>query len=141
MKKIKLTQGKYALVDDGDFEWLSQYNWYYNSNGYARMSRQPKPYMHALLNTPPKGMQTDHIDRNRLNNRRCNLRSVTALENNRNHSMHSTNTSGYTGVSWTKTNKWEVYIWLKNKKIHIGRFSNLQDAVDARLNAEELYYA
>jgi hypothetical protein len=140
MRQIKLNRGYVTLVDDEDYEYLNQFKWYLNSNGYARTTSPQRMYMHALINKPPVGLQTDHVNRDKLDNRRSNLRSVTPLENSRNHGIHPTNTSGHPGVSWTKTDKWEVYIWLKNKKKHIGRFAEFKDAVKARKQAERLYY-
>src|SRR3990167_10859282 len=80
MKRIKLTQGKFAIVDNEDFEWLNQWKWHYNnSDGYAYRTKvfrringkQPKEHIsiHRLINKTPKGMETDHINHNRLDNR------------------------------------------------------------------------
>lgn len=140
LKRIKLAKGKYALVDDKDFELVSQHGWYLNTNGYARTS-DPKLYMHQMINKTPAGSVTDHINRDKLDNRRSNLRSVGVIDNSRNRGLSKLNTSGFRGVSWTKTNKWEVYIWLRNKKIHIGRFSDINKAIKARKEAEGVYYA
>ena len=75
MKKIKLTQGKYAIVDDEDFAYLNQWRWYYHNN-YAVHTNKNKSriYMHRFILNTPKKMFSDHINGNGLDNRRSNLR-------------------------------------------------------------------
>lgn len=83
----------------------------------------------------------DHKDRNPLNNRRHNLRPANQQENNRNHSKSSINTSGVIGVGWHKTlNKWQSRIYINKKVIHLGYFDNKDDAIKARLYAEQKYF-
>lgn len=80
----------------------------------------------------------DHIDGNGLNNRIENLRDVTNRENCLKQKLHCTNTSGYTGVSWDKrTNRWIAEIRVRDKKIRIGSFKNIEDAAAARKDAEK----
>ena len=83
----------------------------------------------------------DHIDRNTLNNRRNNLRPATQSENAKNHTKRKNNTSGFTGVYWDKNNNnWMVSIHI-DKQIHwLGRYTNKNDAIIARLKAEAKYY-
>ena len=74
MKQIPLTQGKYALVDDSDFEWLNQWKWNYN-NGYARRIKEINKtreiiYMHRFILKINKEKVCDHINGNGLDNRR-----------------------------------------------------------------------
>jgi len=76
MKRIKLTQEKVALVDDADFEFLNQWKWFYHQTGYAKSCHR---YMHRLINKTPKGFHTDHINRNKLDNRKSNLRYCMLL--------------------------------------------------------------
>lgn len=86
---IPLTQGKFALVDEADYEWLNQWNWQL-SNGYAVRSRRiPKGkrqaiYMHRVVCNAPIGTEVDHLDSDGLNNRRSNLRIATTSQNQRN---------------------------------------------------------
>lgn len=84
----------------------------------------------------------DHINRNELDNRSCNLRPCTQQENLRNKSIRSDNTSGVTGVDWNKNKqKWRVRIYNgKGKEIVIGHFDNLDEATIARFEAEKQYY-
>lgn len=133
MKKIILTQGKFALVDDEDFLELSKFKWSYDGN-YARRAiyingKQKIIRMHRLLANTPKGMDTDHINRNKLDNRKSNLRVCSRSENKINQNMLSKNTSGFIGVSWSKPlKKWVARISIKNKKTHIGVFNTKEEA-------------
>lgn len=81
--------------------------------------------------------QVDHIDGNGLNNRRINLRKVLSQENCKNRPMRSDNTSGYTGVYWSKAcEKWQVYIRANGKNIHGGYFTEKEDAIQKRKELE-----
>lgn len=127
MKKIKLTQGKYALVDEADFECLNQFKWHYNFYGYAvcnsvRIGNYT--YMHRLLLGLQKGdkKEGDHINHNKLDNRRCNLRICTKQQNLWN--MESkTGVSKYKGVHLNKrSNKWYAQLQTQNGR-YIGSFN------------------
>ena len=88
----------------------------------------------------PKGMQIDHLDHDRSNNRIENLRLVTHKENGRNISKKKNNTSGITGVRWNKARqKWVAQISINKKGIYLGLYNNLLDAVAARKRAEKFY--
>jgi|SRR5690554_811476 len=87
----------------------------------------------------PKG-SVDHINRCRFDNRICNLRDVTHLENNKNKSKGKNNTSQYTGVSFHRNHgKWYASIKVKGKSIHLGSFDSKELAYRARLDAEIKY--
>ncbi len=138
MKKIELTKGRFALVDDEDYEWLNQWKWWVSdgeSKSYAirRFEKNKKShliFMHKLILNVPKGMQGDHINGNSLDNQRSNLRICTKDENNRNAKIRKDNKSGYKGVVWDKDNKeWKTRIWFNRKAIYLGRFNNIKEAV------------
>jgi hypothetical protein len=142
MKKIKLTRGKFALVDDNDFDWLNQWKWHCTSYGYAvrevggRKSRKVV-WMHRLINETPDQEITDHINRDRLDNRRANLRTVTATESIINRGMNRNNTSGHKGVIFRRdTGKWQARIKVAYKDKYLGCFEKLEDAIKARQLAE-----
>ena len=85
MKEIPLTRGKFALVDDEDYEWLSQWKWYCSTTGYAvRGCKNRILYMHREIAKTKPGMLTDHINRNKLDNRKENLRFCSHRENMKN---------------------------------------------------------
>jgi hypothetical protein len=86
--------------------------------------------------------QLDHINRIRTDNRISNLREVSHKQNHQNRSKSSHNTSGHSGVIWKKQNsKWNSQIVHNQKHIHLGYFTNLEDAIAARKAAEKLYWA
>lgn len=79
----------------------------------------------------------DHRDGNPSNNRLRNLRAVSPSINSRNQKKHSSNTSGRTGVSWyAPTQKWLASVKIAGKSIHLGHFSDFNEAVEARRIAE-----
>ncbi|WP_081790752.1 HNH endonuclease [Deinococcus phoenicis] len=133
MKEIVLSNGGVALVDDADFEYLSQWKWHRLNSGYAaRTGWKKKILMHRELAKPSEGLQVDHIDRNKLNNQRSNLRCVTPSVNRRNTGMSSRNRSGYTGVSFnTEKGKWQAATRIDGKDYLIGRFKTVEDAKEA----------
>ncbi len=82
----------------------------------------------------------DHINHNRSDNRIENLREVSRVENNMNQSIAKHNTSGHIGVSWHKgQNKWTAGIKVNYKRIHLGSYDNIDDAIRARRKAEVEY--
>jgi hypothetical protein len=145
MKLIKLTKGEFAIVDDQDFEWLNQCKWQY-CHGYAcRKLGKTTISMQRFIMVTPKGLETDHVNGNKLDNRRTNLRICTHQENHRNTSKQSNNKSGYKGVSWhydkrKNWGKWKVAITVNKRKIFIGYFSNKLEAAKAYdCKAKELF--
>lgn len=87
----------------------------------------------------PDNMYVDHINGNRFDNRKCNLRICTNQENNFNTIKKTTNTSGYKGVWFDKDrNKWVSEIKCNNIKVFLGRFNIIEDAVFSRFYAEKL---
>lgn len=149
MKKIKLTQNKYALVDNKDYVDLSKHKWQAEKSGktfYAvRTIRTPKGrtclQMHRYIINAPKGMLTDHIDGNGLNNQKKNLRLATASDNARNRGKQKNNTSGFKGVSYCKRdNVWRAQIRVFYKDIILGAFKEKELAYKAYIKACKKYH-
>src|SRR3990167_208372 len=110
MKYIPLTKGKFALVNDEDFEYLNQWKWCYlnNPNGYAIRAIYPNKhqkiiYMHRFLLKAPKSKQVDHINGNSLDNQRLNLRLCYSYQNQSNQIRKKISFSGYKGVTYNST--------------------------------------
>ena len=151
MKKIPLSQGKFAIVDDEDYEHLNQWKWCCTSRGYASRHRRKGEkcpgrvvYMHRVI-LERMGFKdfesSDHINRNQLDNRRCNLRSVTQRENLHNQGKRSNNTSGYKGVTWAKhATKWRAQMQLNGKYKHIGYFDDKKEAARAYNKAAKKHH-
>lgn len=138
MREIPLTQGKVALVDDEDYPGLSKHRWYAhkNRNKYYAMRNSPRDHithkrslicMHAVIAGTPKGMDTDHINGNGLDNRRCNLRIVTARQNQQNQNIQKS--SKYPGVHWQKdARKWRAQIRVNGKQQYLGYYDDEETA-------------
>lgn len=148
MKAIPLTQGKVALVDDADFAELSKFKWMAVEDTRTFYAARHSPsktrkliYMHRVIMKTPEKLKTDHIDGNGLNNRRKNLRICTDAENARNRQKPNNNTSGLKCVSfYKKSKKWQAYIGVNKKQIHLGYFKTKEDALIARISACEKYH-
>jgi len=141
MKEIELTQGKIALVDDEDFEYLNQWKWHIQKSGgtfYAiRTEWLSKDKcvcvrMHRSIlgiNTP---LIVDHKDGNGLNNTRNNLRICTISQNQRNRKSSKKGSSKYLGVHFCNTRKkWVTQIQHDNKSKCIGVFTDEKEAANA----------
>ncbi|SDW23526.1 AP2 domain-containing protein [Paenibacillus sp. PDC88] len=136
VKSISLTKGAVSLIDNEDFDAISKYSWHLTSSGYAARRESGKIIlMHRqLLGIHGKGsnIQGDHINMNRLDNRRSNLRVVNNRENNLNRGIPSNNTSGYLGVSFCKSRgNWEAYITNHGVRKSLGRHSTAEEAAVA----------
>jgi hypothetical protein len=100
MKEILLTKGYKTIVDDCDYEYLSQWKWYL-SNGYA-ISNDKRKKMHRLIMNAKDGEIVDHIDRNKLNNTRSNLRIVDKEGNVHNQKKRANTNNNYKGTQYIK---------------------------------------
>jgi hypothetical protein len=139
---IELTQGKVAIVDAADYEWLSQWKWYAKLNcghwyacrkGYDDKGKRYDIFMHRVILDAPKGMLADHINGDGLDNSRSNLRLATSTENNHNRRTSRNNRSGFKGVWWSTTyQKWGVSVSFGGKQRNIGYFDDLIKAAFAR---------
>lgn len=126
----------YAQVDDEDHDRLAKHKWYLRKDGYAGRNEHPDGktktiLLHRAVLDAPAGMQVDHIDGDKLNNRRSNLRLVTPAQNQYNR-RPSDGSSRYKGVSWHKRHtRWTAYIKIDGKQHYLGFFENEIDAAVA----------
>jgi hypothetical protein len=134
-RKIELANGRgYALVDEEDYELVSQYKWCLlpgHRTDYAQHSiRKGKTQLMHRLITGYK--QTDHINGDGLDNRRCNLRPATHHQNGANQRIRIDNISGFKGVYFRKgRGYWVAQIGVDGKTIHLGHFDNRVNAARA----------
>lgn len=145
MKQIPLTQGKFALVDDEDFDRVNQYKWRYD-NGYAVRTThgshkmRKKISMHHFIMNTLECIETDHRDLNRSNNQKYNLRTCTTSQNQANRKLLPTNTSGFKGVKIRKEGYIQGYIRVRGKLIYTGSFKNVIDAATAYNEVAKKYF-
>lgn len=134
--------GTIFYFDLEDLPLIENRKWYIDEDGYLTSSYYYAGQLrivrfHRIVVHAQPGQWVDHKDRNRANNCKSNLRCCSCSENNRNRGRYSTNTSGVTGVTFDKNRgRWVATIMLNHKRIFIGRFQNIEDAISARLNAE-----
>ncbi|MBE3116907.1 hypothetical protein IMZ68_06850 [Candidatus Bathyarchaeota archaeon] len=145
-KTISLSQGQVALVDDADFEWLSQWKWcadHQHNSVYAIRAGSYRKiiYMHRLIMDAKPGQMIDHRNNNGLDNQRGNLRHCTNMQNARNSIKKKKGSSRFKGVCWKKSNRnWTAQIRLRYKSFHIGSFASEIDAARAYdVKAKELF--
>jgi len=135
---VPLTQGLYALIDADDAERVGHHNWHaaFNKTSrrfYARKraggGRLP---LHSFVLGKEEGKTVDHISRDSLDNRKCNLRMATASLQAWNRGMLRSNTSGHVGIFWEKKKSlWRALIIHKNKRIGLGRYKEKEEAIKA----------
>ena len=161
MKTIPLTQNKYALVDDEDYEYLSKWKWhahkgsskytyyavrtsYDNGKTQVRMHREI-----VLRYTANNKEEIDHVDRDGLNNKKCNLRICSISENNFNRRNWGSLPKGIklNKSTYKKKNgeikeylKYQARISVNGKSVHLGNYNNLENAIDSYNNASKKYY-
>jgi hypothetical protein len=150
MKQISLTQGKVAIVDDQDYAYLMQYNWCYmksGNGGYAMRWVGPRDHQRAIfmhqIVAARCGIKdcTDHMNQNKLDNRRNNLRGATSSQNGANRGKNRNNKSGYKGVSWIeRLQKWRAYITVNRRQHHLKLWEYKVDAAKAYNQAALKYF-
>jgi hypothetical protein len=149
---IILTTGSKVIVDDIDYDYLNQWSWSeligpktsYAARGTRVARHYHKVMMHREIGARmglKSSLLTDHKDLNGLNNSRANLREASSCLNNQNASLRSDSTSGFRGVGFfSLENKWKARIQIGKIRLNLGTFNEFEDAVAARLAAEERYY-
>jgi len=150
-KYITLINDGRVRVDPDDYEWLSQFRWFKSSAGYAHRqgwSADRKEhwfiFMHRVVNQTPEGKFTDHINRNKLDNRKCNLRTVDKSRNsaNREKSKRKVLSSKLKGVSYHPSTKlWRARIRDRDFEKTTYHATELQAALDYNRMASERFGA
>ena len=136
------TENKF-MFDKEDYKKIKDFCWRELNNGYLVASIGGKQtYMHRLImDAESSEYMVDHKNHNVKDNRKCNLRICTQLQNSMNAGLRGDNTSGVTGVWYDKKNgKWCAEIRCDHKKIYLGTFNDFYCAVDARRKAEDFYF-
>lgn len=137
MVEIELTKGKVAIVDDEDYGLIVGFSWHY-CGGYAtakKKSKETNRFYHVCMNRLILGVEdsrfvVDHINGDKLDNRRSNLRVCTQAQNRRNTKCHQGSAVNYKGVSINK-GKYVAVIGVGYKVFHIGSFNTAAEAAKA----------
>ena len=144
--KIKLTQNKFAFIDDKNFNWLNKHKWYaqkHRKTYYAKRNtiidqKQKIIYMHRLIienklkRKIKSNEETHHINKNGLDNREENLKIVTKSQHRMMKEKRKDCTSCYKGIYYHKQRKkWHARIQLNGKCISLGLFKNELNAAKA----------
>lgn len=151
MKTIQLTKGARAIVDNEDYDYLSQFHWHLHNQGYATRSHvyyrdgkkvNSKIYMHRDITTVQQGYDIDHVNHNKLDNRRCNLRICTRSQNMLNSKKHKdAMSSKFKGIYYEKRRKhFVVRIRLNGRTEYIGSFQSETVAALAYNQAVQTYH-
>lgn len=130
------------LFDLDDLPVIQSRVWYRDKDGYLVScyyfnGRQRFVRFHRIVMRAQPGQFVDHINKDRSDNRKQNLRCCCRSENARNRGLYSTNTSGVTGVFYDRERgKWVASITYDHKRKLLGRFTSKDDAIKARLDKE-----
>lgn len=150
--RFRGTHHGYAKIGPTDYEeYMAGRSWYMSSSGYLTRRRpgNERPchvFLHRLIlgiDGEP-GVFGDHINRDRLDNRRCNLRIVTNAENSQNRGSKPGSTSRYRGVSWSRTKRsWRVEVSVANERHLLGYFEDEDEAgrIAAEFRRQHMPYA
>ena len=131
-----------VLIDKEDYDLVKEYCWNERKDGYIASRKDGKHLSLSIfiMNFPSDGYDVDHINRNKLDNRKENLRIVTQHESVLNRGLYSTNKTGIEGVQETKYHTWLASLQYSGKKVLGKTYKNKDDAIKARLSAEKKYY-
>ena len=128
-------------IDIEEIEKIKDIRWYLGSHGYimGHTSNKKNITLHKFLTETGSKEYVDHINCDKLDNRKCNLRYATHQENNWNKPSPKNNKSGHRGVR-KRNKKYSAYITIDKKQIHLGTFNTFEEAVKERLKAEKKYF-
>ena len=132
------------IIDYEDYSKICNYTWNEKlDNGYMYTnSNHKKIYLHRFIfDNLKRDEQVDHINHNKCDNRRDNLRICNNSQNQMNRDKPITNTSEVKGVYWHKNKqKWQANIQINGDLLYLGLFDLKEDAIKARKQAEEKYF-
>ena len=139
------SNGERFIFDKEDFEIIKDFCWFVNNLGYVvtrdRITSKIISFHRLVMHPKNKDELVDHINRDRLNNCKSNLRVCSHDDNMKNRSIHKNNTSGILGVTWNEPRKkWEVQIRINGRCTYIGLFTSKAEAIRVRIKAEIEFY-
>lgn len=132
---IPLTRGRVTVIDHEDYKKIKRYKWHYKDTGYAvsyskgSAAERKQVRMHRLITKCPTRKEVDHIDGNKLNNCKENLRVCTRSQNMMNKGKPKKGSSRFKGVSWhEKSGKWRARIKMNGLEMYLGIFESENEA-------------
>jgi hypothetical protein len=155
MKKISLSQNQFTTVDDEDFDFLNQWQWFatwnvctksfYAGRNIKINKKKTTIGMSRVLMNPTKEKEIDHINHDTLDNRKINLRIVDKKQNAFNRKTYSTNKLGFKGVYSMNPNVWKTKpfvasIQVEGKRIHLGYYKTAKEAAIAYNQAAKKHH-
>lgn len=140
------SKGEQFYIDAEDLPKVKPYTWYFSTDGYVvstATTQKQSIRLQRIITDCPNDKMVDHIAGSNylFDNRKCNLRIVTASQNQMNRKLSSNNTSGCHGVKWDKQcKKWRALITINGRCLNLGLFDELDDCIKARKEAEKEYF-
>lgn len=136
------SSGVHFKFDLDDWDRVTRHSWSVLKSGYLVCTYQQHQIrlQRLIVDAPDNGMVVDHINGNRLDNRKDNLRIASPKNNSRNLGIAKNNNTGVTGVSSTPNGKYRARIMVNRKEIRLGTFDTLEEAAQARRKGEDKYF-
>lgn len=134
------------IFDLEDYDKIKDYTWSCRPGGYAGSTKKTngkhKTYnaYRIIMGVEDTNLEVDHINGNKWDNRKANLRIVSHADNMKNRKLNKNNKSGYTGVKETRCGTWNAQIFCDGKYIGLGTYKTKEEAVAARKAGEEKYF-
>lgn len=139
--EVITTKGEVIIISKSDLHVVSKYTWCLSKTGYPVANINNKVIkLHRYILSPSENQIVDHINGNTLDNRRENLRFCTSSQNAKNCKLSKNSSLPYPGIKITADGKFKARITVNRKEIHLGHFSTLDEAIQARKSAELKYY-
>lgn len=141
--EFKTTDGATYLVDLDDFDLVKESKWIDNASGYLVRNLNQNTIQRlqrVVMNVNDPNLVVDHINGDRHDNRKCNLRVTTNKNNSRNARLAKNNSSGYTGVRELSNNRYQARIMVDRKEINLGHYEAFEEAKIARIKGEQKYF-
>lgn len=136
-----MNNGEKFYFDKEDYDKIKDICWHRQKGYVVGHLNGPNVSLHRYILGVEDNRVVDHINHNKLDNRKSNLRICTQSENAKNRTINKNNKSGYTGVSFCKRyGKWMARIKVNYKSITLGYYENINDAIEARKKAEIEYF-